>query len=194
MKLFFVNLAPLFALLLSGSVLAEEEGPTAEPIRVGVVFPLSGAGAFWGQNSMQSLRLLEESAKGQIEFIVEDDACDPQRAVSAYRKLVARDQVRVIIGAICSSCTLAIAPLAQKESILLITPCSEADAISEVGDFVFRLWTPNGEQARVTARYLFSKRKLKRVAVLSILNDYGVTLSEAFASEYEELGGNDARC
>ena len=79
----------------------------------------------------------KEDVNKQVELIYEDEMCDPQTAITAYRSLRLKG-VNVIIGAFCSPSTLAIAPLAEQDKVILITPASSAETISQAGDYIFR--------------------------------------------------------
>ncbi len=187
----FFAFSVLLLLLSFADAFAETKSDEAK-IRIGVVLPLSGSASLWGDYSKKALELSRKHLEDDnvaLELIYEDDACEPRRAVSAAKKLLDVDRVDAIIGAICSSATLAMAPIAQQSKRVLLTPCSEADAISEVGNFVFRLWTPGGRQAKTLASYLFNQLGLKTASILYINNDYGLTLSEKFRERFEELGG-----
>ena len=171
-------------------------GHSEEHLKIGVIVPLSGEGVFWGGNTRDGVLLALEDLKAgkredrfSLEPIFENDFCDPKTAVSAYRKLTAVDKARFIIGPVCSSSTLAVAPLAEHDHILLIAPCSEAAAISQAGDFVFRTWTPGGSQGAVMAAYARKTLGLTKAATAAVQNDYGLSLSKAFENKFRKLGG-----
>ncbi|MFH1900218.1 MAG: ABC transporter substrate-binding protein [Patescibacteria group bacterium] len=117
-----------------------QEAQEKEVIKIGAILPLTGKGASQGAEMQNGIRLAEEkinSAEKIVEIIYEDEKCDPKEAVSAYQALRLKE-VKFIIGAACSPSTLAIAPLAEKDKVVLITPGSSADDISQAGDFIFR--------------------------------------------------------
>lgn len=67
--------------------------------------------------------------------------------MDALSKLLNVDGIDFFIGDICSSATLAMAPLAEQNKKILITPCSESADISKAGDYIFRTFPPNTQQA-----------------------------------------------
>ena len=110
-----------------------------EVIKIGVLIPLTGKAADLGKYLKNGIDMaFNDYGKENIKLIYEDDACDPQRAVSAFRKLIDLDKVSAVIAASGSPCTLAVAPIAEENKVVLITPCSAAETISEAGDFIFR--------------------------------------------------------
>jgi branched-chain amino acid transport system substrate-binding protein len=166
-----------------------------EPIKIGAILPLTGDDSFWGENAKNGIMLALEdvNTKGgingrELEVVFEDGKCDPKNSVTAMQKLVEIDGVKAVVGEVCSSATLAIAPIAQNNKVVLVAPCSESPAISEAGDYVFRTWTPNNRQARTMAKYA-NEAGLNKIAVLNIDNDFGNSLAKAFVEEFSKLGG-----
>jgi branched-chain amino acid transport system substrate-binding protein len=166
-----------------------------DPITIGSVIPLSGDGAFWGTHSKNAMEfaVADINSNGGIngrplQIIYEDSKCDPKTGVTGIQKLISVDRVPVVIGDACSSVTIAMAPVAQSSNIVLITQCSEATVISEAGDYIFRTWTPTNKQAQTMAKYA-ATHNLKRVAVLTELNDFGASLNEGFQQSFPANGG-----
>jgi len=169
------------------------QAQTDRQLSIGAILPLSGENAFWGINPKRGIELAlrdiqqEAPEQAHLRIIYEDDQCDPKRAVSAFHKLVNVDNVRIILGPSCSSAALAVAPLAEKHKVLLF-PFAEADSLSHAGEYIFRLWIPNGRQARSLARFISASAKHFTAAILSIKNAYGETFSSIFADEFARLG------
>jgi branched-chain amino acid transport system substrate-binding protein len=158
---------------------------------VGVILPLTGDGAFWGQNPKQGIELaLEdlklESHETKIRFVFEDDRCSAKDAVAAFHKLVEVDHVRIILGPACSSAAAAVAPLAEKHRVLLLV-FAESDEV-KTGPYVRRLWVPNSIQGQRLARHAF-EQQLRSIAVVATQNAFGASISEAFSREFTSLGG-----
>lgn len=107
-----------------------------EPLRLGVLTPLTGAGGFDGPRMLRAMQAVraEINAVGgvlgrQIEFAVEDDQTNPEGAVRAARKLIEVDRVPVIMGTWASAVTAAVAPVCW-ESKTFLTTVSGADSIT----------------------------------------------------------------
>lgn len=162
------------------------------PPRIGAILPLTGDSAFWGLNARRGIELaLEDLAPSAgirlPRVLFEDDGCDAKAAVAAFRRLVDVEGVRFVLGPVCSSATLAVAPLAEARDVLLL-PFSESDSIA-TGGHVLRLWVPNGKQGRLMAQYIVRERRLRSVAILSVSNAFGADISSAFRDELQKLGG-----
>jgi branched-chain amino acid transport system substrate-binding protein len=125
-----------------------------------------------------------------INYINEDDAGDPAVGASAAHKLIDNDKVIGIIGAVMSKVTLAVAPIAQAAGVPEISPTSTNEAVTLVGDYIFRACFIDPFQGKVMANYAYNTLKVKTAAVLyDNGNDYPKGLAEAFKASFESLGG-----
>ena len=161
----------------------------ADPVRVGVILPLSGDATFWGDNCRKGIELaqkeLGDRAK-RIELFFEDERCDPKQAVSAFQKLTDLHKASVILGPVCSSSSAAVAPLAERKSVT-VAAYSEATSIP-LGAHTLRLWAPNERQGRKLAESVY-QRGHRRAAMIAAANAYGSDLTDAFRRRFVELGG-----
>ena len=97
-------------------------GSKSDTIKIGGLYPLSGPVAVYGVEAKNGVELaIEEiNAAGGIDgkmvsLIAEDDEGNPEKTVNAYKKLTAKDGVKMIIGSLTSGCTQAITSLAQAQ-------------------------------------------------------------------------------
>lgn len=185
----------VLCLLVVGLALQACSPAAQEDIAIGVIVPTSGSIAVWGINSERGIRLAAEqiNAAGGIDgrklrLLVEDSACQPERAVASFQRLVTEGQVPVVLGNICSSNVLAMAPLAEQEKVVLFSTGASNPAISEAGDFVFRNWPSDHLQGSLTADYAY-EQGYRKMAILHVDNDYGGGLEEVFRRHFQELGG-----
>ena len=72
----------------------------ADTIKLGVIQPLSGSVAYNGTSFVNGAKIAvdEINKKGgvlgkQVELVVEDGECQPDKSVSAAQKLIQKDQV-----------------------------------------------------------------------------------------------------
>ncbi len=166
-------------------------------IIIGSTLPLSGDAAVWGKNTQEGIDLaLEEiNAAGgvlgrKLVVVYEDTRALPKEGVTAYHKLTTVDKVKVIIDDSVSSVTLAMAPLAQNDHVVIIATGATAPKISEAGEFIFRVWNSDAFEGEVSADYAFDMLGLRSVAILYINNEYGKGLEQVFKPRFEERGGN----
>jgi len=165
-------------------------------IRIGAVLPLTGGAGKYGEDAKLGIELAieEENAKGGIngkfvKVVFEDDQSSPQQTVSAFRKLTTLDKVPVIIGAMTSSSALAVAPIAERSRVVLVSPSASAPALSNAGDYIFRNELSDAYGGLAQAKLTWSRLRIQKVAILYINNDYGVGVKDAFLQTFEKLGG-----
>jgi len=194
-KYFLIIISLIFVIFLFTGIRmagdAARENKINEPVRIGFIGPLSGELASWGVNEKEGVELAVKSINDAggingrlIEVIYEDGKCDPKTAATAAQKLINIDKVKFIIGETCSSATLAVAPIAEQNKIILISPTSGADSISQAGDFIFRVFIPNKAYGKAGAKIIEDKFGSKAVAVLYIQNDAGVSVKDDFINNY----------
>src|SRR5574344_2690159 len=100
-----------------------------DTVKIGGIFPLSGSVAVYGVECKNGIDLaIEEiNAAGgingkQIVLVSEDDEGNPEKSVSAYKKLTTKDGVKLLIGSLTSGCTQAVTSLAQSQKVLQLAP------------------------------------------------------------------------
>ena len=168
-----------------------------EPIRLGEVASLTGPNTEFGISMRNGIELAiaEANARGGVQgralsLYVYDDQSTPAGAVRAARRLLERDGVQLMLGEAASTLSLAIAPLAQDAGVPMVTPSSTNPAVTQVGDFIFRVCFDDTFQGLVMARFAREELKLERVAVLvEKTSVYSVGLAAEFARRFRELGG-----
>ncbi|MCK5679263.1 ABC transporter substrate-binding protein, partial [bacterium] len=109
----------------------------------------------------------------------------PSLAVIAMHKLISIDRVPVVLG-FSSGETLAMAATANRTKTVLLAPMASAAAISNAGDFVFRLSPSDAFQSNVLADVLENDGR-KKIAVLYVNNDWGKGLTDALTARLKEL-------
>lgn len=110
----------LLALLLGGC-----GGQSAkDPIKLGVMVPLSGPSAATGQEMRNAYMLAAEEINAQgllgrkVELVIEDSK-DPTSAVAALEKLVNREKISILMGEVSSTVGYALAEPAKKYQPLM---------------------------------------------------------------------------
>src|SRR3981081_3026660 len=129
-----LKIASLTALL---SATALSGAYAADPVKIGVVTPLTGTYAGIGQQVRWGLELAtkEVNAAGgimgrQIELIFEDEEANPSVAVQKAEKLFEVQKGDFLTGTVNSGSTLAVGQLAERAGKLIATTVSFADSIT----------------------------------------------------------------
>ncbi|NLI20110.1 MAG: ABC transporter substrate-binding protein [Clostridiales bacterium] len=189
-----VSLLVAIVLLLSTLVVpAMAEG---DPVKIGVIAPMSGSLATYGESTTNGIKLAidEINAAGgvlggrELQVIsYMDDKGDSTEGANAFNKLVA-DGAKAIIGSVTSGVTMGLATLADSEGMLLLTATATADTVTDGVHGVFRACFRDSFQGEVGAK-LAVKLGVKKVAILYASGDtYSAGLYEAFKAAAANLG------
>jgi branched-chain amino acid transport system substrate-binding protein len=176
------------------------ERQTAKPsndIPVGVYAALSGSEGAFGTATVAGVQQAadEINAAGgvlgrRIRLIIQDDQGRPEEAVSVVTKFITADKVAVIIGENSSNQSLAAAPIAQAAKIPMISPSSTNPAVTQKGDYIFRVCFTDPYQGAALASFVSKNLGLRKAAILrDNKNDYSVGLAQVFESEFTKRGG-----
>jgi len=168
----------------------------AGAVKVGVVLPLTGAEAKFGEIEKRSfdMALEEINAKGGIkgeplELIVEDDTGRPDVGRSVVEKLITKDKVVMVGGGYSSSVTYAVAGVCQQNKMPFLVNTGAADNITSSGwDYIFRLNPPVSEYAGAIESMLTEVIKPKTVAILHENTLFGTSGAKSFDETCKKLG------
>ncbi len=99
----------------------------AKEISVGVVMPMSGALASYGQTTFEGIHLahsLQPKLKNgdTVKLVLVDNKGDKVESATASTRLITSDKVVGILGAITSTNTAQIIAIADKKQIPVIAP------------------------------------------------------------------------
>lgn len=163
------------------------------PIKIGVILPLTGTSADNGINVKNGLLLaqkeINDSGKIKIDFIFEDSQYKSEEAVKAIEKLVNIDQVKYIIGDYGSSQTLAIAPIAEKNKVILITPGTQSNTLSNSGDYIFRVHPSIRDEVGYFLPKIAQISQKTKLGMIALNTDMGKDYSSDFKDIYPTFGG-----
>jgi branched-chain amino acid transport system substrate-binding protein len=165
------------------------------PIKVGFFSPMTGFAAADGTSALQAAQLAVKmiNEKGgvlgrQLELVHYDDAAAPDQASSISRKLIEQDKVVAGISGSYSGATRAAAPIFQEAGVPMISAYAIYPDITATGDKIFRVGTLATVQGRVGAELVGKILGAKKVAILTVDNDFGVSLTEGFKQHATDLG------
>lgn len=166
-------------------------------IRIGEYDALTGDTATFGQTTHEGIVLAVEEInaaggiKGKrVDLVTEDDEGKPEQAALVAEKLLTRDQVHALIGEVASSNSLAVAPIAQRYEIPMISPSSTNPKVTQQGDYIFRVCFIDPFQGKVAAKFAFNSLKARTAAILrDEKSDYSLGLADVFAHEFAAAGG-----
>jgi branched-chain amino acid transport system substrate-binding protein len=179
-----------------GSSGGDGGGSSAGSILVGFYGDMTGNTATFGTSTRNGIDMAVEEINRdpplgkKLEIRGEDDQGKPEQANSAVTKLITQDNVVAVIGEIASTRSRAAAPVCQREKVPMISPASTNPAVTEVGDYIFRICFIDPFQGSVMAKFAYNNLKKKRAAILTdVKNDYSTGLTKFFEETYTGLGG-----
>lgn len=168
----------------------------AESITIGAILPLTGDIAEYGERCKKGIDLAVEEINNQggingriLEIIYEDSKGVAKEGIATAQKLINTNKVKGIIGAVASSVTLAIEPVATQNEVILISPASSSPKLTGISPFFFRTWPSDVLEAEVLADFAFKNLDVRSVAIMHVNNDYGIGLKDEFSKTFTKLGG-----
>lgn len=186
----------LCTVLLATTILSAPAS-AADPIKIGVVTPLSGTYSPIGQQVRWGLELAtkEVNASGgimgrQIQLMFEDEEANPSVAVQKAEKLFESEKVDFLTGTVNSGSTLAVGQTAERAGKLIATTVSFADSITgdKCSPNVFRVNARAGQQSAALAAWVAKQKPKAKVYFLGPDYEMGRSTVATFKRTIEGLG------
>lgn len=171
--------------LLAGMMSTEHAAAKQTVIKLGVIGPLTGQFAAVGQSQLNGaeMRVKEINAAGgdyKLELLSEDDTGRCDQSVNATVKLITKDKVTAILGAVNSPCTLAMVPLTKRYKIPQFS-FSVGTSITKQGSaWIFRVAVGAPGQTKALAEFAVNNLGHKKIAVLYSDDEYGASMATGF--------------
>jgi len=172
----------------------------AENIKIGVILGFTGPAESLAppMASGAELALKEASDSGAflggttITPVRADSTCiDAAAATTAAERLVSSDQVKALIGGLCSGATTAILQnVAMPKGVLQFSPSATSPALTTIADndLFFRTSPSDARQGQIIAQML-KEKGIKSAALTYTNNDYGKGLADSIKTNVEASGG-----
>lgn len=172
---------------------------TEDPYVIGVSVPVGG-------NLNVAQEILRGAAQAQAEInqnggiggklmmveIANDDN-DPKIAQEIATKFVNDKKVLAVVGHNDSDASIAAAPIYQKSGLVMITPTSSAEALSTMGNYIFRAVPSTRDLAETLAEYTVKTIGKEKIAVcIDSGAEVSVSFKENFTWAVYNLGGKIA--
>ncbi len=158
-------------------------------LKIGIITPLTGDVASWGEMQRNATELALEKVKDlKIKVIFEDDQATPKIGLNAFNKLVAIDKVPIVVGSPASNVTLTIAPVANEKKTILLSSGSTATEVGKAGPYIFRIMPSDEVQSSIMADWA-SQLDYKKIAIVYVENSWGRGLMEGFKNDFLRKAG-----
>ncbi|HEY5301881.1 MAG TPA: ABC transporter substrate-binding protein [Acetobacteraceae bacterium] len=167
----------------------------AEPVRIGALCPLTGAGGQYGPSMVKVIQAVADQVNmaggiggRMFALTVADTQTNPDATVAGGHKLIDVDRVAAVVGTWASADTTAVAPLCWEAKVMLFT-VSGADSITKLPHHGYIIRTqPNTvlQMARVSQFLL--ENKAKSVFALSSQTPFAVDAYSRMAEALKQGG------
>ncbi len=153
----------------------------AEPLRVGALCPLTGAGGQYGPSMVKVIQSVVEQVNGAggiggrtIALTIADTQTNPDATVAGAHKLIDVNRVAAVVGTWSSADTTAAAPLCWEAKVMLFT-VSGADSITKLPHYGYIIRTqPNTFLQMTRAGQFLVENQARRVFALSAQTPFAV--------------------
>lgn len=168
-------------MLFSSSTDAATKG---QPIRVGLIAPLSGGSTDFGTSVRfgAELAVREINEVGgylgrSLELVVRDDKAVPDEGRKVSEDLVLREKVDFTIGFCNTGVAMKSIDVFQENRHVLMVPCSQGTAVTTkypaASSYIFRVAPPDVMNAAFLIGEIADRRKLRKVAIIADQTGYG---------------------
>jgi urea transport system substrate-binding protein len=113
------------------------------PVKMGILTSLTGVHAIFGETMLHCAQYAQKelNEKGgvegrKLELVIEDDETDPKVGIEKARKLIKRERVDVIVGAISSAMRNAVGTVTTKERTVYVYPTYYEGGYCHEGVFI----------------------------------------------------------
>jgi len=182
---------------VGSALLSPLRGLAQNAIPLGALYPLTGAAAVFGPKFVQAAQLAVDQVNAAggplgrpLKLVVKDSGSAPQQATSAIQELINLNGVPAVSGAATSFATVAVAPIAAANEVVLVSPSAATTELTTLqdDDYVFRTFPSNALQGVALAK-LALQEGFKQLSVIHRNDSFANTLSEALIGAFEARGG-----
>lgn len=179
----------------------------AETIRVGVLEPMTGGSASLGQYQVDGISAYFDyiNAQGgiksmngaQLEIVLADSESVPDVGVTAFERLVTKENVVAVMGTYNSSVGAAVAPLAIKYEMPFIVVNAVTDSILQTeSNYIWRANNSDSTTLHFMPGYYewieeISGKEYSKVAVIGDASDWGQAQVTQITEEFCPMMGWD---
>ncbi len=166
------------------------------PVKIAIIVPLSGPGAFDGQVHVDAARTVAKlmNAKGgilggrQIVIIPYDDKGVPEEGVSAAKRAIDEDKVSAIASSLNSTVALAMKEITKDRILHVVMSAQHPNITKEGHKWLFRINETNDVRADRFAKFICERLGVKTLSLMTLNDDYGRAEVAAYTPRWERCG------
>lgn len=172
-----------FLQILAAVLICSCDRAVAESSSIGTLAELTGRFSRFGEDCQRGYQLAQDRADKGIVFISGDNQNDPKIAISEFRRMVDLEQARIVVTT-RSPVGLALNPLSLQKNPPLVGVIGHPRFVSE-NPLALRAFPSASDEAAALAS-LVNSRNESRVAVITIEDDYFLSLQREFENKVGE--------
>src|ERR1700741_551148 len=165
----------------------------ADPLKIGLILPLTGPFASTGRQIEAACRLYiarngDTVAGRKVELIVKDDTGAPETTKRIAQELVVQEKVNVLAGFGLTPLAMATAPVATEAKVPMVIMAAATSVVTTRSPFIVRAGFTLPQVTAPIAEWSL-KNNIKRV--VTMVTDYGPGLDaeKTFVKRFTEGGG-----
>ena len=163
--------------------------------RIGALLPLSGQLSPYGTDVLNGARIaLEVAAEASpslsVGLVTKDTEGDAKLLARELDDLLKDYQPIAVIGPLLSRDVKAVAPAADANEVVFVTPTATVPDVQKFGRYLFNAAVNNRALIRDLAAYATGPLGWKRFCILAARDAYGTEMAQAFTEEIRRLGGD----
>lgn len=192
-------ISALAALTLSaGCSVSTGSGDSSGPIKIGIIWPFSGAYSNYGPDGLAGAKLaLKEAGMKvdgrKIELVkANENVLDPSATLAEAKRLVQQEDVKIVLGPVFGSSQQAVAPYFKTNDVMSFTPFGATKELGGTGNTIS--WpTLDTSFSTPLGDYLANDLHYKTIDTLAPDYVYGHNVIKGAADTFTKNGGKIAQ-
>lgn len=180
----------------AGSTVAEKSGEAKDTIKLGLVAPVTGVHAEYGQGFQAATQIAVDelnSAGGvngyQLVIEVKDSAADPKTSADMVTQFCEDNDIKAVIGDFTSGACMADAPIVDEYGCVLISPTASNPDYAPMSEYCFSTMYNQADKAPWVAKSVIGKfMGLDKIAVMYLNTDWGISTNQHLVDALKEAG------
>jgi branched-chain amino acid transport system substrate-binding protein len=172
-------------------------GWAAEPVRIGLILPMSGPFASTGKEIDAAVRVYlnkygDSVAGRKVEVILKDDGgLQPDVTKRLAQELVTKDHVQVLAGFGLTPLAMAAAPIATQAKVPMVVMAAATSIIPSKSPYIVRTGFTLPQVTAPLADWVTTRKELKLKTVITLVSDYGpgIDAEKVFVKRFTAGGG-----
>lgn len=159
-------------------------------IKVGVLLPLSGDFAWWGETAKNGIELAQKNGMAKdFDFIYQDTKCDTKDAVSGTQSLKALNPSMHLFIVACDNDLKAMTPILDKDKDLAFVAGLSGSDLYESKFPIINLSYRLESEASAVSNFASKQLGIKKLGLILSNNTFGNVLGDSIPKDFARLGG-----